>query len=153
MRTLVLYIIYAIVVGELLSSCSTTKYVPDNQYLLDKVEIVSDGGQFKALELRDYLHQRPNFKVFGLMKWQLYVYNWSGRNENRWVNKQLRRMGEPPVIMDTTLINQSEEELKRFLVNKGYMNAEVTHSVDTSRQKKATVIYKISPNEPYRIQD
>lgn len=153
MRNKIHNILYALICLVILSSCSTTKYVPDNQYLLDKVEIVSDGGPFKPSELRDYLHQRPNFKVFGLMKWQLYVYNWSGRNEKRWVNKQLRRMGEPPVIMDTTLIIQSEAELERFLVNKGYMNAEVTHVIDTSRYKKAVVTYKVTPNEPYRISD
>ena len=77
MRNKIHNILYALICLVILSSCSTTKYVPDNQYLLDKVEIVSDGGPFKPSELRDYLHQRPNFKVFGLMKWQLYVYNWS----------------------------------------------------------------------------
>lgn len=144
------YILY-VLMGVLFCGCSATKYVPDDQYLLDKVEIVSDNKVFKESELRDYLHQRPNFRVFGLMKWQLYVYNWSGRNEKRWVNKQLRRIGEPPVILDTMLIRQSERELERFLVNKGYINAEVTHHVDTSRVKKAVVTYEVHPNEPYRI--
>jgi len=35
-----------------------------------------------------------------LSKWQLFVYDWSGRNEKKWINKQLRRMGEAPVILD-----------------------------------------------------
>ena len=153
MKNFVPHILYIVMGLLLLSGCSTTKYVPENQYLLDKVEIESDNKAFKSSELRDYLHQRPNFKVFGLMKWQLYVYNWSGRNDKRWVNKQLRRMGEPPVIMDTTLIAQSEAELERFLVNKGYINAEVTHSIDTSRVKKAIVTYYVSPKEPYRIRN
>ena len=103
---------------------------------------------FKPSELREYLHQRPNFKVFGLMKWQLYVYNWSGKNEKRWINKQLRRMGEAPVIMDTTLIAESEAELQRFLVNKGYINAEVYHRIDTSREKKAVVTYVVKRTNP-----
>lgn len=153
MKNFIQYSLYLVIGLLLLSGCSTTKYVPDNQYLLDKVEIVSDNDAFKSSELRDYLHQRPNFKVFGLMKWQLYVYNWSGRNEKRWVNKQLRRMGEPPVIMDTTLITQSEAELERFLINKGYIHAEVTHAIDTSRAKKASVTYYVSPKDPYRIRN
>ena len=137
-----------------LGGCQTTKYVPDSQYLLDKVEIESEGTEvFKPSELREYLHQRPNFKVFGLMKWQLYVYNWSGKNDIRWINKQLRRMGEAPVIMDTTLIAESEAELQRFLINKGYINAEVSHRIDTSRAKKAVVTYVVKANEPYRIRN
>jgi len=137
----------------MLASCSTTKFVNEGEYLLDKVKIESDNKDYKATELKSYLRQQPNFKVFGLMKWQLYVYGWSGRNENKWGNKQLRRMGEPPVIMDTTLVQQSTTELKRFLLNKGYINADVTASIDTSRYKKAVVTYSVISNDPYRIRD
>ena len=135
----------------LLISCSSTKYVGEGEYLLDKVEIVSDGKTYKNSDLKPYLRQQPNFKAFGLMKWQLFVYDWSGRNEKKWINKQLRQMGEAPVILDTTLVTQSVDELKRFFINKGYMNAEVSASIDTSRVKKAVVTYRIVPNTPYRI--
>ena len=37
-----LRICYFICIVLLLTSCSTTKFVPDGEYLLDKVEIVSD---------------------------------------------------------------------------------------------------------------
>lgn len=134
-----------------LAACSTTKYVGDNEYLLDKVEIKSDNKNYKASELKSYLRQQPNFKVFGLMKWQLFVYGWSGKNPKRWINKQLRRVGEPPVILDTALVEQSVAELERFCVNKGYVNAEVSALMDTTKRKKATVTYVIRSNEPYRI--
>ena len=128
-----LRICYFICIVLLLTSCSTTKFVPDGEYLLDKVEIVSDNRDYKSADLKSYLRQQPNFKVFGLMKWQLFVYDWSGKNEKKWINKQLRRMGEATVILDTTLVTQSVDELKRFFINKGYMNAEVSASIDTSR--------------------
>ena len=147
----ILHILYFICLVWMLAACSTTKYVGDGEYLLDKVEIVSDNKSYKTNELKPYLRQQPNFKVFGLMKWQLFVYDWSGRNEKRWLSKQLRRIGEPPVILDTTLVEQSTDELRRFFINKGYVNAEVSAEIDTSRQKKAVVIYKINSNEPYRI--
>jgi len=153
MKEFLRYILYTLTCILVLNGCSSTKFVPDNQYLLDKVEIISDNEQFKPADLKEYLQQRPNFKVFGLMKWQLYLYNWSGKNENNWFNKQFRRMGEAPVLMDTTLITLSEKELHLFLVNKGYINAQVTHSIDTSKYKKATVTYTIKSNEPYRIRD
>lgn len=153
MKEFLRYILYTLTCILVLNGCSSTKFVPDNQYLLDKVEIISDNEQFKPADLKEYLQQRPNFKVFGLMKWQLYLYNWSGKNENNWFNKQFRRMGEAPVLIDTTLITLSEKELHLFLVNKGYINAQVTHSIDTSKYKKATVTYTIKSNEPYRIRD
>ena len=115
---------------------------------MDKVHIESD--RYKAADLRPYLRQQPNFKVFGLMKWQLFVYGWSGKDDKRWINRQLRKIGEPPVIMDTVLIEQSATELERFFINKGYMNAEVSTTIDTSRAKKAVVTYRVRANEPYR---
>lgn len=137
----------------LLAACSTTKFVGDDEFLLDKVRIESDNKDYSTTTLRSYLRQTPNFKAFGLMKWQLYVYNWSGKNEKNWVNKQLRRMGEAPIIMDTLLTEQSSQELQRFLINKGYINAHVSSSVDTTRQKKAIVTYYVKSNEPYRIRE
>lgn len=134
-----------------LVSCSTTKYVGEGEYLLDKVEIESDNKDYKPADLRSYIRQSPNFKVFGLMKWQLFVYDWSGRNEKKWINKQLRRMGEAPVILDTALVDQSATELQRFFVNKGYINAQVSASIDTAKRKKAVVTYQIRSNDPYRI--
>lgn len=148
-----LRILYILCAVYLLVSCSSTKFVGNGEYLLDKVEIVSDNKSFKPSDLKPYLRQQPNFKVFGLMKWQLYVYDWSGKNEKKWINKQLRRMGEPPVILDTTLVDQSTEELKRFFINKGFTDAEVSVEIDTSRRKKAIVKYDIKTNTPYRIHD
>lgn len=146
-----LQIVYFICFVLVLGSCSSTKYVGNGEYLLDKVEIVSDNKSFKSGNLKPYLRQQPNFKAFGLMKWQLFVYDWSGRNEKRWLSKQLRRMGEAPVILDTVLVGQSVDELTRFFINKGYTNAEVSASVDTSKRKKAVVTYQIISNKPYRI--
>lgn len=153
MRILSLYIIVIVAALLFLPGCSSTRYVPDNHYLLDKVVITSDDKNFKDADLRDYLHQRPNFKAFGLVKWQLYLYNWSGKNDKWWINKQLRRMGEAPVVLDTTLVDQSAKELERLLVNKGYIHAEVKTEIDTTRYKKATVTYSLHLSSPYRIRN
>ena len=149
----ILRLLYFISFVGLLVSCSSTKYVGEGEYLLDKVEIKPDNKNYKPGDLRPYLRQQPNFKAFGLMKWQLFVYGWSGRNEKKWLSKQLRRMGEAPVILDTTLVEQSAAQLKRFFINKGYADAQVSTTIDTSRNKKAVVTYEITPNQPYRITD
>lgn len=153
MRFSLSYICLSAVFVFLMLSCSSTKFVGEGEYLLDKVTIRSSEPLNKQYDLHSYLRQQPNFKVFGLVKWQLYVYGWSGHNEKKWINRQLRKLGEPPVIMDTLLVSQSAEELQRFLVNKGYMNAQVSYSIDTSKYKKAKVYYDITPNVPYRIRD
>jgi len=134
-----------------LISCSTTKYVGDGQYLLDKVKIQTDNPDVKASDMKQYLQQHPNYKLFGILKWPLYLYNWSGADEGKWVNKQLRRMGEPPVTLDLGLAEQSQKQLERYLSNRGYVHAQAGLSVDTARLKKSILKYDITTNEPYRI--
>lgn len=133
------------------ASCRTTKYVGDGQYLLDKVKIKTDNAEVKPSEMKPYLQQHPNYKIFGLFKWPLYVYNWSGSDENKWLNRQLRRMGEAPVLFDSTLAEQSKIQLDRYLSNRGYLNAWIDMSVDTTKHKKATIKYLVTTEDPYRI--
>ncbi|MDR0744104.1 MAG: BamA/TamA family outer membrane protein [Tannerella sp.] len=132
-------------------SCRTTKYVGEGQYLLDKVKIKTDTPDVRPSEMKPYMQQHPNYKIFGLFKWPLYVYNWSGNNDRKWLNKQLRRMGEPPVILDTILTEQSVIQLERYMSNHGYTNAQIEVSTDTVKKKKAVLTYLIKPGEPYRI--
>lgn len=134
-------------------SCSTTKFVNENEYLLDKVKIIVEDNRLNANDIKPYLRQEPNFKIFGILKWPLYVYSWSGKNENNWLNKQLRRIGEAPEILDTLLIAQSNAQIEQYMVNKGYIHSQVISSIDTSKRKKATVTFHIIPNEPYKISD
>ena len=135
-----------------LMSCSTTKFVGQGQYLLDKVEIITDDPGVKASDMHQYLQQHPNYKVFGLLKWPLYVYNWSGANADKWLNKQLRRMGEPPILLDMEPAEQSKKQLGLYMSNRGYIHSQIDLSVDTTKRKKATLRYIVTANEPYRVQ-
>lgn len=133
-----------------LSSCSATKFVPDEEYLLDKVHIKTDHSDFKSVDLLPYVRQRPNYKMFALNKTQLQIYNLSGKDSSKWINKLVRKLGEPPVILDTALIDKTESEFSKLFVNKGYVNTEVSSEI-TRKKKKAEVTYRIKTNEPYRI--
>jgi outer membrane protein assembly factor BamA len=133
-------------------SCSSTKFVGEGEYLLDKTIIQSDNKQYNSQALKPYLRQQANLKAFGLVKWQLYLYDLSGKNSNSAFSRVLRKLGEPPVIMDSSLIVKSTAELERFMINKGFMNGQVVASIDTSRRKKAIVTYNLNFNSPHIIE-
>lgn len=140
------------VLSIILASCSLTKYVPENKYLLDKVSISSDIKELGEEELRPFLRQKPNPGVFGLYRMQLKVYNLSGSDTLKWYNKMFRRMGEAPVIFSHELTERSREEMRKGLANKGYINAQV--KVDISFNKKKTKInYLVTGNAPYHIRN
>ena len=144
--------ILALVLATLgLASCSTTKYVPDGSYLLDKVNIEVDDNVVNSSDLTQYLRQRPNFKAFGFFRLYLGAYNLSGRDSTKKINRKLKEIGEAPVLYDPFLTFQSEKELQKFMKSKGYMQAEVTSESRPTRKKKMTVNYHIRPNTPYRL--
>ena len=135
-----------------LYSCSPTKFVADGEYLLDKVKIESDIPDYKTLELRPYIRQLPNFKMFGLNKTMFQIYNLAGKDSTKWINRTLKKIGEAPVIFDSTLVDKTNVELQKLFFNKGYLNVDVS-SATTIKNKKARVAYRITGNPPYRINE
>ncbi len=81
-------------VAMMLSSCRVVKYVPENQYLLTKSKISVDNKSIDKLELRTYLKQRANTKIFGFWRFHLGLYNLSNKNREDGI---LKRIGEAPV--------------------------------------------------------
>ena len=143
---------FLLVLVVLLSACRSTKYVPEGDYLLDKVSIKSDNPQISKEALKDYLRQTPNAAVFGLFRMQLGVYNLAGNDTSKWINKTLKRIGDPPVIYNPSMTSLSVQQIQRQIENKGYILAKVESKV-TTKGKKATVDYIIKSNTPYRLRD
>jgi outer membrane protein assembly factor BamA len=134
----------------LLSGCKSTKYVPDGEYLLDRVRIKTDNKDIKHDALKDYIRQTPNAAVFGLFRMQLGIYSLAGKDTTKWINRMLKRIGDPPVIYNPALTALTAQQLQRLLENKGYINANIQSDVKTNG-KKATVDYIIKAQTPYRL--
>ncbi|MBQ7691706.1 MAG: BamA/TamA family outer membrane protein [Muribaculaceae bacterium] len=136
------------------SGCSSTRHVPPGKMLLDRVSInITDSASPLApTELTGYLRQTENHKVLGGLKLQLALYNMSGRDSSRWVNRWIRRLGAPPVLYDSALTAASEHQLHAALRNRGYVHNQVITRVQAdTTHRKAKVDYDITLGEPYRI--
>lgn len=140
----------AIVALLVVSSCNATKHVPDGKYLLNKVRIEVDDNSFNKKELKNYLRQTPNHEILGGVKFQLAIYNWSGKDSTKWYNKWVRKLGQPPVIYDPSLTEASKSQLRLALINKGYMDA-IVEADTVSKGKKMQVDYRIKAGEPHYI--
>lgn len=141
-----IYILLLILFLPLLYGCSSTRHVPDGNYLLDKVniEINDSTKKVSASELSTYIRQIPNHKMLWSIKLRLGVYNMSGADSTKWWNKWVRKLGEAPVVYDSTLMNISVEQLEKAMVNKGFLYA--TASADTiknDKKKKIKVKYMV----------
>lgn len=134
----------------LLSACSTSKFIPDGEYYLDKVSIRSDNKQVNASSLEPYIRQKANSRWFSIFKIPLATYSLAGRDTSKWVNRTLQKIGEEPVVYDTVQARLSMNDLKLAMQNLGYMNASVELKTKT-KGKKLKATYLLHPGEPYYI--
>ena len=150
MQRTIPYIII-LIVSVLLYSCRATKYVSEDEYLLNDYKIKTEKGDFEKRELNDYIKQKPNKKII-FWRFYLSLYNLSSPDKDNGFHNWLRRIGEPPAVYDEELMLKSTEQLSLFMRNKGFYEVEVSDTTEYHK-KRAKVIYKLVPNVPYRIRD
>lgn len=135
------------------TGCRSTKYVPEGEKLLSRVEIKSDARDVSRDELRSYLRQQENLRILGFWRLHLGIYNLSGKDESKGFNRWLRSMGEAPVIYDSTLVDRSVEQMGLYLRNRGYYLNQVSDSVRYPSERKARVRYTVASGPRYRLND
>ena len=146
------FLILATIALLCIASCSTTKYVADGDFLLNDIDVKCDDPEIDATDLYDYVIQQPNTPGTFFNKTSLRFYSLSGRDTSKWINKLIRRFGEPPVIYSEESTQLSAKEIKSQLFNMGYFTADVNYDVK-KEGKKASVVYDIKAGEPYKIRN
>jgi outer membrane protein insertion porin family len=132
--------ILSILLVFMVSSCSLTRGIPDDQYLVRKVKVDSVDKEFSeaALTYVDRL-QQPN-SWFNLQLYYLF---------NRKGNKDL---GEPPAILDSNLVEYSRLQIEKFLRNKGYLKVAVRSDIK-AENKKAFLTFTAKQGPMFRIRN
>jgi len=104
-------------------------------------------------DLSDFLRQKPNKRVLGIVSFKVWFYESNQiKKKDNWFKRWLRtRMGEPPVMLDSTLMLGDAQQMLKHLYNKGYYKARMTSSIKHLNRKRANVIYSIKAGKPYKI--
>ena len=124
-----------------LASCSVYKYVPDGQHLLNKVEVTSDSkGIQDVSKFKNLSYQTPNSRWFGMFRFPLRFYSLTHT-----------KSGEAPVLYDQLLSEATCVDMKRSLMNSGYLNAQVTYTAQNKRRPKTTVHYELHPGKMFVV--
>ena len=134
-----------------LCACSVTRDLPEDAYMLSSVKVQTDGNykDINTTQMKSYVRQKTNTRWLSTMKIPLGVYAMAGRDSS-WINRTLRNMGEAPVAYDTLLAQQTCNDLKLALQNKGYLDAEVELYVE-KKNRKLDAIYLLHPDKAYYI--
>ncbi|MBS4013190.1 MAG: BamA/TamA family outer membrane protein [Bacteroidetes bacterium] len=151
-RISLLYVTFFYVIF-IASSCSSTRRLKEGEYLLTKNVIVMEDTSVDASELKRYIRQTPNRRILGFYRFHMRTYlNADRGKENRIKRWMKNAIGEPPVVYDPVLANNTVKQFQLFVQSKGYFNAEVV-SQEVTSGKKMKVIYTVKGNTPYTLRN
>lgn len=141
-------------------SCSNTKYLKEGQMLYTGAEINIKNDSLSKQEEKDLksalesnLTQKPNSTFLGLRP-RLFFYNIAKEPKkekgfNYWLKN---KVGEKPVLLGDVDREFNKDIIQNYSENKGYFNAKATYDT-VSKDKRAKVIYNVSPGARYLISD
>jgi hypothetical protein len=135
----------------LASSCNPTKYVPQDETLLDDNKIIVNRESIKKEDLAPYIKQTPNKRIFGA-RFHLGIYNLSNLKKDNWFQNWLRKIGEEPVIFDPYSTAKSKQQVTSYLFSKGYFDGKVRDTTETSN-RKTKVYFNIDLKPPYKFRN
>lgn len=143
----------------LFPACNTNKYLQDGQTYIHKNNIILNAeerikgkGNLKD-DLATLYKQRPNKRFLKLTRSKLWFhYKTNSPKDTSRIDRIIRKFfAEKPQIYDEDLTAATAESMKYFLQNRGYHEAEVSHSVEL-RKKTSIVSYNVNLKNMYKFE-
>ena len=142
------------------SSCNYIKNLSKNEYVLVKNTVkIEDVKDPEFDDLIDLVRPVPNKKFMGMFPIKVSLWanhqprfdSITGITKDSRFNQWLRRIGEEPVLLDTSDMQRSITQIDLAMFQRGYFDAATRAEVQFLRRQKARVNYFVTPNQPYYI--
>lgn len=175
-----------LLIATVISSCNSLKRVDENEVLITKNTILTNGDKVVDEAIESLIIQKPNTTLLGYPL-RLNLYNLAKVNPdssfNRWLYKKenrkprlvkllsekqvnrlgesfmvkglsewLKKIGEPPTVLDTLLTKKTLERLSAYYRSKGYFNNNTTFKIDSlSKKQRIALDYEITLGQPFML--
>lgn len=143
----------------LMAGCAPTRFIPEDEWMLDKVSVRTDDSEISTSNLSGYVRQRSNSKWFSLFKVPMSVYCISGRDSTKRINRFFQRIGEAPVVYDSVQAERGRADMEAAVRNLGFLQAKVTRH-ERHRKRRVQLMFQVESgpryivnNIAYRIDD
>ena len=130
-----------------IAGCASTKYIEDYQAIVKKVEIDSID---KAYEEAAYLYVQKDIKPIEGLGINVGIYNIFNTKDGKYRKTNIKPLGSPPPILDSTLVEISRSQIEKFLKSKGFFNAKVQSEIAV-KNKKAKLKFTAKTGEPFMV--
>jgi outer membrane protein assembly factor BamA len=132
-----------------IAGCASTKYIEDHQAIVKKVEIDSIG---KAYEEAAYTYVQNDIKPTEGLGINVAIYNIFNTKDGKYRKTNIKPLGSPPPILDSTLVEISRSQIEKFLKSKGFFNAEVKSDIQV-KKKKAKLTFTAKTGAPFMVNE
>ncbi len=144
--------------GWFFAGCNTTKRLKKDEVLYTGAEVafqqpeVVEKAERVEADLKDITSPSPNASLWGLRP-QLWVYQRFGQNKEKGLGPLIqRKLGEPPVLLDTALARRVSLRMEKYLQDQGYFGSKVRYKVQPDPADPTAVIrYEVTTPKRYRI--
>ena len=136
-----------------LAACNPTRNLPEGSHLLQRNQIVLEEAGVDREELRSLIRQKPNRRILGIYRFHLNVYQFADRRPENSIRRWMKNtIGEPPVLYDPVLADNTVRQLELYMHGKGYFHARIGYEASLER-KRASVTYTVTGGTPYTVRD
>ncbi len=131
----------------ILSGCDATRYLNDNEALVKRVTLkgIDPAFQEKALAyVQKDIRRNPRVK--------LALYNTFNTRKGKYRTDKIKKIGEAPNILDSTLVEISRVQIKKYLQTKGFFNAEVKSEISI-KKKRAYLTFVAESGPVFKVRN
>lgn len=133
-----------------LVGCSPSRFLSDEEYLLDNVSVKCSNKEVPTDQLSGYIRQHPNARWFSLFRVPMRFYCLSGTDSTRRFNRFIQRIGEAPVVFDSLTAMRSRDDMQAAVRNLGFLDA-VVEVNKRFNKRRVRLNYYIHPGERYYV--
>ncbi len=134
----------------LFSSCSTSSLLQRRGgYMLARYEVKADRPEINTDDLKNFAQPKPNAKFLGLIRPGVWIWDAASAGRDNGTKRWIRdHMGRRPVLLDSSMVDNSMRPMLVYLNNKGYFGADISRKI-RYRRARAFVTYYTHTPEPY----
>ena len=78
------------------------------------------------------------------------IYNIFNTKDGKYRKTNIKPLGSPPPILDSTLVEISRTQIEKFFKSKGFFNTKVKSEIEV-KDKKATLTFTANTGEPFMV--
>lgn len=128
-------------------SCNASRFLPDDQALVKRIKLDSVDKEFSETALTYVQNDvRPNSRL------NLALYNIFNTRNGKYRTDRVKDIGEPPHVLDSSLVEISRVQIEKFLATKGFFKASVKSDIKV-KNKKAFITFTADQGPEFKVSE